>query len=150
MRRAEALAILHAHRTDLEPFGVKSLALFGSVARDEAGPESDLDLLLEFEGAATFDRYMGLKLLLEDLLGCRVDLVMRKALKARMLPSVEREAVRVARPSPAGVTHILARPPDSGPRCDLDGSSCASPSSPTPLRQAHDMPSPLRWGRRGM
>jgi len=39
---------------------------------------------------------MGLKLFLEDLLGSRVDLVMRKALKARLLPSVEREAVRVA------------------------------------------------------
>lgn len=96
MRRDEALAVLRAHRGDLERFGVKSLALFGSVARDEAEPDSDLDLLLEFEGAGTFDRYMGLKLYLEDLLGSRVDLVMRKALKARMLPSVEREAVRVA------------------------------------------------------
>jgi len=74
----------------------KSLALFGSVARDEAGPESDLDLLLEFEGPATFDLFMGLKLFLEDLLGCRVDLVMQKALKPRMRPMVEREAVRVA------------------------------------------------------
>jgi len=96
MRRDEAIAVLRAHRTDLERFGIKSLALFGSVARDEAGPESDLDLLLEFEGGATYDRYMDLKLFLEDLLGCRVDLVMRKALKARLLPSVEREAVRVA------------------------------------------------------
>ena len=96
MRRDEVLAALRAHRRDLERFGIKSLALFGSVARDEAGPESDLDLLLEFERTATFDRYMGLKLFLEDLLGCRVDLVMRKALKARLLPSVELEAVRVA------------------------------------------------------
>ena len=80
----------------LPRFHVKSLALFGSVARDEAGPESDLDLLLEFEGPATFDLYMGLKLFLEDLLGCRVDLVMSKALKPRMRPHVEREAVRVA------------------------------------------------------
>ena len=96
MRRDEALAILRAHRADLKRFGIKSLALFGSVARDEAGPESDLDFLLEFSGPGTFDRYMGLKLFLEDLLGSRVDLVMRKALKARLLPSVEREAVRVA------------------------------------------------------
>ena len=89
-------AILRAHRADLKRFGVKSLALFGSVARDEAGPESDLDLVLEFDGPGTFDRYMGLKLFLEDLLGSRVDLVMRKALKARLHSSVEREAVRVA------------------------------------------------------
>ena len=66
------------------------------MARDEAGPESDLDLLVEFEGQATFDLYKGLKLFLEDILGCRVDLVMRKALRPRMRPLVEREAVRVA------------------------------------------------------
>lgn len=96
MRRDDALAVLRAHSGDLAQFGVKSLALFGSVARDEAGPESDLDLLVEFEDAATFDRYMNLKLYLEDLLGSRVDLVMRKALRPRMVPVVEREAVRVA------------------------------------------------------
>ena len=96
MRRDEALAVLRDRLGDLTPKGVKSLALFGSVARDEAGPDSDLDLLVEFEGAATFDRYMGLKIYLEDLLGSRVDLVMRKALRPRMVPSVEREAVRVA------------------------------------------------------
>ena len=96
MNRDDALAVLGAHVGDLTRFHVKSLALFGSVARDEAGPESDLDLLVEFEGTATFDSYMGLKLYLEDLLGSRVDLVMRKALRPRMVPSVEREAVRVA------------------------------------------------------
>lgn len=96
MRRDKTLALLRAHRADLARFHVKSLALFGSVARDEAGPESDLDLLLEFEGPGTFDLYMGLKLFLEDLLSCRVDLVMSKALKPRMRPYVEREAVRVA------------------------------------------------------
>jgi len=96
MLRDEALAILRAHSAGLAAFGVKSLALFGSVARGEAGPESDLDLLVEFEGAATFDRYMGLKLYLEDLLESPVDLVMRKALRPRMVSSVERDAVRVA------------------------------------------------------
>ncbi len=96
MRRDEALTVLGAHSAGLRRFHVKSLALFGSVARDEAGPQSDLDLLLEFEGPATFDLYMGLKFYLEDLLGCRVDLVMTKALKSRMRPQVEREALRVA------------------------------------------------------
>jgi predicted nucleotidyltransferase len=96
VRRDKALSVLRASQGQLGQFHVKSLALFGSVARDEAGPESDLDLLLEFDGPATFDLYMGLKLFLEDLLDCRVDLVMRKAVKPRMLPYVEREAVRVA------------------------------------------------------
>ena len=74
---------------------MKSLAVFGSVARGEAGPDSDVDILVEFEGRATFDRYMGLKFFLEDLLGRRVDLVTRKALKPRMRPYVEREAIYV-------------------------------------------------------
>ena len=96
MRRDDALAVLSAHQGEFARFNVKSLSIFGSVARNEAGPLSDLDLLVEFDGAATYDLYMGLKLYLEDLLGCRVDLVMDKALKRRMRPGVERDAVRVA------------------------------------------------------
>ncbi|MCD5408066.1 DNA polymerase subunit beta, partial [Candidatus Bipolaricaulota bacterium] len=48
-----------------------------------------------FEGPATFDRYMGLKFFLEDLLGRRVDLVTKRALKTRLRPYVEREAIYV-------------------------------------------------------
>jgi len=96
MKRDEILKTLRAHRDELRKrFGVKSLAVFGSVARGEAGPDSDVDILVEFEGRATFDRYMGLKFFLEDLLGRRVDLVTRKALKPRMRPFVEREAIYV-------------------------------------------------------
>ena len=96
MNKNEILEILRAHRDELRKrFGVKSLAVFGSVARGEAGPDSDVDILVEFEGRATFDRYMGLKFFLEDLLGRRVDLVTRKALKPRMRPYVEREAIHV-------------------------------------------------------
>ena len=74
---------------------MKSLAVFGTVARGEAGPDSAVDILVEFEGRATFDRYMGLKFFLEDLLGRRVDLVTRKALKPRLRPYVEQEAIYV-------------------------------------------------------
>jgi len=96
MKRNEILKTLRAHRDELrQRFGVKSLAVFGSVARGEARPDSDVDILVEFEGRATFDRYMGLKFFLEDLLGRRVDLVTRKALKPRMRPFVEREAIYV-------------------------------------------------------
>ena len=70
--------------------------MFGSVARDEATAESDVDLLAEFEGGATFDRYMDLKFFLEECLGCRIDLVTRDALKPRVRPQVEREAIHVA------------------------------------------------------
>jgi predicted nucleotidyltransferase len=51
MRRDEALAILTAHQEELKEYGVKSLAIFGSVARDEARPDSDVDLLVEFSQA---------------------------------------------------------------------------------------------------
>ncbi len=96
MKNTEVIQILRQHRDEIRRrFGVKSLAVFGSVARGEAGPGSDVDILVEFEGRATFDRYMGLKFFLEDLLGTRVDLVTRRALKPRMRPYVEREAVYV-------------------------------------------------------
>jgi predicted nucleotidyltransferase len=96
MRRDEVLAILRAHREDLRRLGVKSLSLFGSTARDEARPDSDIDLLVEFAGPATFDAFMDLKFYLEDLLGRRIDLVTSRALKPRIRPSVEREAILVA------------------------------------------------------
>ena len=96
MQRDEVFRLLSACQPELKRFEVKSLALFGSVVRNEAGPASDVDVLVEFEGPATFDRYMGLKLYLEDLLGTQVDLVTRRALKPRVRPYVEREAIRVA------------------------------------------------------
>jgi predicted nucleotidyltransferase len=96
MNRDEALSLLEAHRDDIASFGIRSLALFGSVARDEAGPESDVDVLVEFDDPLTFARYMNLKLYLEDLLGRRVDLIDALALKPRARPYVERELIRVA------------------------------------------------------
>jgi len=96
MNREEALACLRAHEAEIKGFGIKSLALFGSVARNEALPNSDLDLVVEFDGDPTYDRYIGLKILLEDLLRCQVDLVMASAIKPRMRPYIERDAVRVA------------------------------------------------------
>lgn len=72
-----------------------SLALFGSVARNEAGPDSDVDLLVTFAAPPTFDRFMDLKFYLEDLLGRRADLVTAAALKPRLKAIVEREAIRV-------------------------------------------------------
>ena len=96
MRRDEVLRLLREHRAELDRFGVKSISLFGSVIRDEAGPESDVDVLVEFEGASTFDRYMGLKLYLEDLLRAQVDLATPRSLRPRVRPYVEREAIRVA------------------------------------------------------
>lgn len=95
MRRDEALRILREHRLRLEGMGVRSLALFGSVARDEAGPESDVDLLVELD-APTFAGYMDAKFYLEDLLGRKVDLVTADGLRPRVRPYVEKDLIRVA------------------------------------------------------
>jgi hypothetical protein len=91
----EILAKLRQQQAVITSFGVKSLAIFGSIARDEARLGSDLDLLVEFEGKVTFDRYMDLKFYLEDYLGMRVDLVSQKMLKPQIRSSVLKEAIDV-------------------------------------------------------
>ena len=65
-------------------FGVVRLALFGSMAWDEAHPGSDVDIVVSFNGPATSQRYFGVQFYLEDALGCPVDLVTEKALRDRM------------------------------------------------------------------
>lgn len=76
-----------------ERFGVVRMALFGSAARDSAGPHSDVDVLVAFDGPATSDRYFGVQFYLEDLLARPVDLVTEKALRDRLRPYVERDAI---------------------------------------------------------
>ena len=77
-------------------FGVRDLAVFGSVARGDASEVSDLDLLVDFVDRATFDSYMGLKLFIEDSLCVKVDLVTRTSVKPRLRARIEAEAQRVA------------------------------------------------------
>jgi predicted nucleotidyltransferase len=97
MRRDEALERLRPLLPALQQrFGVKSLALFGSVARDSAGTTSDVDVVVDFEGPATLVRYMGVKHTLEDELGVRVDVVNRRALKPMLEAAIAREAIDVA------------------------------------------------------
>jgi uncharacterized protein len=96
MELERVIQILKQNKRDLHRLGVKSLAIFGSTVRNEATGESDIDLLVEFEGPATFDGYMETKFLIEDMLGRRVDLVTRQALRPGMRQRVESEAVHVA------------------------------------------------------
>ena len=96
MNRDEAVQLLVLHKPVLaQRFGVVSLALFGSRARDETSEGSDVDVLVEFDGPATSKRYFGVQFHLEDVFGCPVDLVTAKALRAELRPHVEREALRV-------------------------------------------------------
>lgn len=96
MKREEVIRLISTQRDEIKRLSVKSLAFFGSVARNESRPNSDVDFLVEFEGMATFDGYNNLKSFLEKLLGCKVDLVTHRSLKPRLRPLVEKEAVYVA------------------------------------------------------
>jgi len=95
MEQNKMIETIASRKRELDSFGVKSLAIFGSVARNEATPKSDIDILVEFHGRATFKQYMRLKFFLEELLGCSVDLVTPKSIKPRMRPYVEKEALHV-------------------------------------------------------
>lgn len=95
MKRNDLLRLLADHQTDIRRLGATSLALFGSIARDEAREDSDVDILVEFEVPPSFSAYMDLKFYLEDLIGCNVDLVPKRTLKPRIRPYVEREAIYV-------------------------------------------------------
>ena len=96
MQRDEVLKLLAGHKPELQQrFGVTALALFGSTARGTATTNSDVDILVAFDGPATSERYFGVQFLLEDALGCTVDLVTVKALRPELRPHIEREAVHV-------------------------------------------------------
>ncbi|MFC3285966.1 nucleotidyltransferase family protein [Litchfieldella rifensis] len=96
MNRTKTLQLLRDHLPMLtREYGVTSLALFGSMSRDEAREDSDIDILVSFDGPATSARYFGVQFYLEDLLGHPVDLVTDKALRPELRPYVEREALRV-------------------------------------------------------
>ena len=91
----EVRAMLAEHWDELRSMGVVSLKIFGSVARGEAGPESDVDLLVDLdpEQRISLLDYAHIKCELEDMLGCEVDLVERAAVRPRWQGVLEEEAV---------------------------------------------------------
>jgi len=98
LSRDEAVRCLLASEAEIRALGVRRLALFGSVLRGEAGPDSDVDLLVQFSpGAKTFDRFLALSDLLEERLGRRVELVTTEALSPFIGPRILAEAQDVLR-----------------------------------------------------
>ena len=89
-------ALLKRHQADLRLRGVESLAVFGSLARGEATPESDIDILVEFNRPVGLFEFIRLKMYLEDLTGRGVDLVTEDAIRPAMREDILNEAVRVA------------------------------------------------------
>ena len=88
-KRDEILQITAAH-------GARNLRIFGSVSRGEATEKSDIDLLISLEPGRTLLDIVAIKQDLEDLLGCKVDLVTPKAIKPRMKPYIMQDLVHVA------------------------------------------------------
>jgi uncharacterized protein len=88
--------ILQTHQADLDQFAVKTIAIFGSVARGEAEESSDIDLLVEFNRPVGLFEFIRLKNYLENLTGSQVDLVTSDALRPELRESILREAVYVA------------------------------------------------------
>lgn len=76
-------------------FGLVSLALFGSTSRGTAKADSDIDIVVNFDGPATSERYFGVQFHLEDQLGRPVDLVTEKALRYELRPLIERDVIHV-------------------------------------------------------
>ncbi|MEQ9354754.1 nucleotidyltransferase family protein [Coleofasciculus chthonoplastes] len=94
MKRDKVLAILAAHREQLQDMGVKSLDLFGSVARDEADSNSDVDFLVEFNRPGGLFQLLQVQYYLEDILGCTVDLGTQEALKEHLREPVLKDSIR--------------------------------------------------------
>jgi uncharacterized protein len=97
MRRQEALDRIAQHAAELRAeHGVASLALFGSVARDEARPDSDVDVLVDFDRPVGLFAFGRLQDRLSEILGRRVDLATRASLHRRLKDRILAEAIRAA------------------------------------------------------
>ncbi|BAC89105.1 nucleotidyltransferase family protein [Gloeobacter violaceus] len=96
-RRQGVLECLRCHWPEIQSYGVKTIAVFGSTARDEARPDSDVDLLVEFEADArvTFYQFCDLQDYLESILRIRVDLGTFDSLRPRTAAKILKEAVYV-------------------------------------------------------
>lgn len=95
MKKQQIIKLLQQNLALLTEMDVQRLAVFGSVARDEATEQSDVDILVAFAHNATFDKYMKLLFFLEDLMGRPVDLVTEQSIRPQLKPSIERDAIYV-------------------------------------------------------
>ncbi len=93
--RGDILGKIRAHRLTLEAMGVKSLGLFGSVARNEATAKSDIDVLVEFSQPVGFFQVFDIQYFLEDLLQCPIDLGTVDSLKDHLRTPVLEDIIHV-------------------------------------------------------
>lgn len=97
MKRSDVLRILQKERQDLvDHYNISTLSVFGSVARDDAREDSDVDILVEFSRPVGLFQFIELQQRLEALLGSKVDLGTPRSLKPRIKEQVLQEAIRVS------------------------------------------------------
>ena len=95
INREEVLQILRTHQQELQNLGVKSLELFGSVARNEARSDSDVDLLAELSESMSLFQFIEAKLYIQDLLKCPVDMGTKDALREHLRQPILEDIVYV-------------------------------------------------------
>jgi predicted nucleotidyltransferase len=96
MNKNQALQIIQSHKDELQTqYAVKSLALFGSVARNEATANSDIDLLIEFQKPVGLFHFLTVKNCLQEWLNQKVDLVTYAALKSPLKEQILKELIHV-------------------------------------------------------
>jgi predicted nucleotidyltransferase len=97
LKRTDAICRLKRQADALKALGATSLFLFGSVARDEAGPDSDLDLFIDYDAASRFSLFdlAGIKLFLEEDLQFPVDVTTRDSLHPMLKERIEQSALQV-------------------------------------------------------
>lgn len=95
MNQQQVLNLIEPKRDRLDEFAVKALFLFGSVARNEATSDSDVDFLVEFNRPVGLFTLLGLKSFLEEVLGCSVDIGTPDSLRPHLRDTVLKEAIRL-------------------------------------------------------
>lgn len=97
MKMVDALFALNSNTDAIKQMGATALYLFGSTARDEAGPDSDIDLFIDYDAGSRFNAFdlIGIKLFLEERLGASVDVTTRDSLHPRLRAGIEKTAVQV-------------------------------------------------------
>jgi predicted nucleotidyltransferase len=101
MTREEFFEKIAAHRPELDAMGIKSIGVFGSVACNEARPDSDVDVLVEFNRRIGLFEFAGVQRRLSELLGVRVDLTTPNGIKPRLRERILAEARHAASAYPS-------------------------------------------------